>query len=237
MDEATMRLLLQEQHQASEQLVQHQAVEFQRQLDALQEELQTTRMLIQVEDYQNEFEKLMNPVVDIPETILISFYISGLKLLIKRELLVAKPVTLGDAFSLSRVTVARLDDQTSILFVLKSSNTSEESLLQRPTSGAKTLALQASPKVLGNTGKPPAINKDESSGEASSAVEEKVVESGDISILNSLFGHGSPLSLQLWGKIGDTRVHILIDNGSTHNFIRPDVVKSRSTLAGAGYKG
>ncbi|GJX42083.1 ty3-gypsy retrotransposon protein [Tanacetum coccineum] len=377
MDEATMRLLLQEQHQASEQLAQQHVVTFKRQLDALREEIQTTCTLIQgrhggggggggeaglprsvrldvpkftkvdpeswlfsinkyftllntpadqrlrivgfnlegaaaewfhwmsrncliidwarfedsvknhfgpskyedpqwalskllqlgsVEDYHNEFEKLMNRVVDIPKTLLISFYILGLKLPIQRELLVAKPVTLGDAFSLSRITAARLDDQASTSFVPKSSNTSGESLLQRPTSGAKPLALQAPPKVSGNTGKPLAIkwispaewqerlskglcfncdnrwtrghkcpakflllmteSEDESSGEASSAVEEEVVESGDISILNSLVGHGSPRSLQLWGKIGDTRVHILIDNGSTHNFIRPDVVES-----------
>ncbi|GKA22011.1 hypothetical protein Tco_0707973 [Tanacetum coccineum] len=315
MDEATMRLLLQEQHHASEQLAQQQALAFQRQLDALREELQTTCTLIQgrhgggggeaglprsmrldvpkftrvdpeswlfsineyftllntpadqrlrivgfnlegaaaewfrwmsrndlitdwarsVEDYQNEFEKLMNRVVDIPETLLISFYISGLKLLIQRELLVAKPVTLGYAFSLSRVTASRLDDQASTSFVPKSSNTSGELLLQHPTSGAKPLALQAPPKVSGNTGKPLAIkwissterqerlskghyfncdnrwtggrkcpakflllmteSEDESSGEASLAVEEEVVKSGDISILNSLVGHGSPRSL------------------------------------------
>nr|GEX69057.1 reverse transcriptase [Tanacetum cinerariifolium] len=51
------------------------------------------------------------------------------------------------------------------------------------------------------------------------------VESGDISILNSLIGHGSPCSLQLWGTIGTGDVHVLIDNGSTHNFVRPDVVE------------
>ncbi|GKD80031.1 hypothetical protein Tco_1342652, partial [Tanacetum coccineum] len=54
---------------------------------------------------------------------------------------------------------------------------------------------------------------------------EDVVESGDISILNSLVGHGSPRSLQLWGAIGKEDVHVLIDNGSTHNFIRPDVAE------------
>nr|GEW37420.1 hypothetical protein [Tanacetum cinerariifolium] len=54
---------------------------------------------------------------------------------------------------------------------------------------------------------------------------EDVVESKDISILNSLIGHVSPRSLQLWGKIGKGDVHVLIDNGSTHNFIRPDVVE------------
>nr|GEW61723.1 retrotransposon-related protein [Tanacetum cinerariifolium] len=52
---------------------------------------------------------------------------------------------------------------------------------------------------------------------------------GDISILNSLIGHGSPRSLQLWGTIGSTEdVHVLIDNGSTHNFVRPDVVEKCS---------
>ncbi|GJZ84443.1 ty3-gypsy retrotransposon protein [Tanacetum coccineum] len=35
---------------------------------------------------------------------------------------------------------------------------------------------------------------------AAAEEEDDVVESGDISILNSLIGHGSPRSLQLWGK-------------------------------------
>ncbi|GKD00201.1 ty3-gypsy retrotransposon protein [Tanacetum coccineum] len=46
-----------------------------------------------VEDYQREFEKLMNRVTDIPDSLLISFYISGLKLHLQRELLVLKPTT------------------------------------------------------------------------------------------------------------------------------------------------
>ncbi|GJS47938.1 hypothetical protein Tco_0598059 [Tanacetum coccineum] len=60
----------------------------------------------------------------------------------------------------------------------------------------------------------------------------EAVESGNISILNSLVGHGSPRSLQLWGTIGSGKVHVLIDNGSTHNFVRPDVVE-RMCLPGA----
>ena len=64
-----------------------------------------------VAQYQSDFEKLMNRVTDISESLLISFYISGLKPMLQRELLVAKPTSLGDAFSLARVTEARLDDQ------------------------------------------------------------------------------------------------------------------------------
>ncbi|GJV23929.1 ty3-gypsy retrotransposon protein [Tanacetum coccineum] len=56
-----------------------------------------------VEDYQREFEKLMNRVTDILESLLIPFYISWLKLHLQRELLVSKPTTLGDAFALARM--------------------------------------------------------------------------------------------------------------------------------------
>ncbi|GKD28060.1 ty3-gypsy retrotransposon protein [Tanacetum coccineum] len=66
-----------------------------------------------VEEYQREFEKLMNRVTYIPETLLISFYVSGLKLHIQRELLVSRPATLGDAFALAQITEARLEDQTA----------------------------------------------------------------------------------------------------------------------------
>ncbi|GKB93705.1 ty3-gypsy retrotransposon protein, partial [Tanacetum coccineum] len=68
-----------------------------------------------VEDYQREFEKLMNRVTDIPDSLLISFYISGLKLNLKHELLVSRPTTLGDAFSL-----APLDTSEDTLLSLRS---------------------------------------------------------------------------------------------------------------------
>ncbi|GJZ27311.1 hypothetical protein Tco_0571564 [Tanacetum coccineum] len=59
-----------------------------------------------VEDYQWEFKKLMNRVTDIPDSLLISFYILRLKLNLQHELLVSRPTTLGDAFSLARITKA-----------------------------------------------------------------------------------------------------------------------------------
>ncbi|GJW67412.1 hypothetical protein Tco_0121836 [Tanacetum coccineum] len=66
-----------------------------------------------VTQYQGEFEKLMNRATNVSETLLISFYISGLKPNLQRELLVAKPAMLGKAFSLARVTESRLEDQRS----------------------------------------------------------------------------------------------------------------------------
>nr|GEV56586.1 hypothetical protein [Tanacetum cinerariifolium] len=55
--------------------------------------------------------------------------------------------------------------------------------------------------------------------------QDDAMESGDISILNSLVGHGSPRSLQLWGTLRSGRVRILIDNGCTLTFVQPGVVK------------
>nr|GEU55170.1 retrotransposon-related protein [Tanacetum cinerariifolium] len=66
-----------------------------------------------VENYQREFEKLLNRVLDIPDSFLISFYISGLELHLQRELLVSKPTTLGDVFSLARTIEACFDDQAA----------------------------------------------------------------------------------------------------------------------------
>lgn len=46
----------------------------------------------------------------------------------------------------------------------------------------------------------------------------------DVSSLNSLSSCNAPRSLRLIGKHGNTEFHVLIDNGSTHNFIPPKLV-------------
>ncbi|GKC66685.1 hypothetical protein Tco_1099283 [Tanacetum coccineum] len=53
-----------------------------------------------VEDYQREFEKLMNRVTVIPDSLLICFYISWLKLHLQQELSVSKPTILGTSAGL-----------------------------------------------------------------------------------------------------------------------------------------
>ena len=44
---------------------------------------------------------------------------------------------------------------------------------------------------------------------------------GDISSLNALAGQSTPRSLRLLGEINQQPVQVLIDSGSTHNFIKP----------------
>ncbi|GJX18778.1 ty3-gypsy retrotransposon protein [Tanacetum coccineum] len=223
-----------------------------------------------MEEYQREFEKLMNRVTDIPETLLISFYVPGLKLHIQRELLVSRPASLRDAFALARITEARLEDQTTPATgtITKPAtsmgtqkpvvprlggpstpvSTAKSSLFPKPTGTSKPLAIKwISPaerqeRIIkglcfncdnrwSRGDKCPGkflllmTEEEDDMGVATGDGGEDAGESGDISILNSLIGHGSPRSLQLWGKIGKGDVHVLIDNGSTHNFIRPDVVE------------
>ncbi|GJU40816.1 retrotransposon-related protein [Tanacetum coccineum] len=116
-----------------------------------------------VKDYQREFEKLMNQATDIPDSLLISFYISGLKLHLQREFLVSSPTTLGDAFLLALIIEARLDDQAALV------------------AGTMT-------KTFGNNGG----DESESSCPVTPMENQEAIESGDTSILISLFGHGSP---------------------------------------------
>ncbi|GJS49281.1 ty3-gypsy retrotransposon protein [Tanacetum coccineum] len=225
-----------------------------------------------VAQYQSDFEKLMNRVTEIPEKLLISFYISGLKPALQRELLVSKPTTLGDAFSLARVTEARFEDKGMAPVSNKAINTSsggqnqkgtpprftfshpapsKQALLPtppKPSSGTTPLAIKwISPAerqerlskglcfncdnkwVRGHKcpGKFLLLMADEvdDADQAIPEAHDEALESGDISILNSLVGHGSPRSLQLWGMIDTGHVHVLIDNGSTHNFVQPGVVE------------
>nr|GEV72106.1 retrotransposon-related protein [Tanacetum cinerariifolium] len=147
-------------------------------------------------DYQQEFEKLMDWATDIPDSLHIFFYIFRLKLHLQREFLVSRPTTLGDVFSLALITKARLDNQAT------------------PVSGTTT-------KTFYNNGG----GESESLGPVTQTKNEEVIESEDTLILNSLFGHRSPQSLQLFCTLGTGKVHILIDNGSTHNFVQPGVVE------------
>ncbi|GJX78030.1 hypothetical protein Tco_0324841 [Tanacetum coccineum] len=66
-----------------------------------------------VAENHNEFEILTNRVTEIYESLLKSFFISGLKLTLQIELLRARPTTLGETFSLARIIEARFEDESN----------------------------------------------------------------------------------------------------------------------------
>ncbi|GKB99725.1 hypothetical protein Tco_0985862 [Tanacetum coccineum] len=72
-----------------------------------------------VAEYENEFVVLANRVTGISESLLTSFYISGLKLTLQIDLLRARPTTLGEAFALARITEARFEDERATTVIAK----------------------------------------------------------------------------------------------------------------------
>ncbi|GJT61124.1 hypothetical protein Tco_1004657 [Tanacetum coccineum] len=133
-----------------------------------------------------------------------------------RELLVSKPTSLGDAFALAHVMEARLDDQGVNTNIIKLKSTHASQTLTKPTprfdaprqENPKPSLLLSPPKVGVNVGAAPLLIKWISSTERRNSSVKVVeadpndaMESGYISIWNSLVGHSSPRSLQLWGTI------------------------------------
>ncbi|GKA49770.1 hypothetical protein Tco_0742843, partial [Tanacetum coccineum] len=65
-----------------------------------------------VAEYENEFLMLIKRVTGISESLLKSFYISGLKPLLQCVLLMLAPTTLEEAFSIARIMEARFETIT-----------------------------------------------------------------------------------------------------------------------------
>ncbi|GJV63096.1 hypothetical protein Tco_1473924 [Tanacetum coccineum] len=72
-----------------------------------------------VAEYESEFLMLIKRVTGISESLLTSFYISGLKVTLQIKLLRSRPTTLGEAFSLARITEARFEDERSATAIAK----------------------------------------------------------------------------------------------------------------------
>ncbi|CAA0816385.1 Unknown protein, partial [Striga hermonthica] len=231
------------------------------------------------EDYQAEFECLMNKVTSISGPVLISVFIAGLKADIQRELLISMPKTLVEAFALARVYESRYAEATPKYRVANRwggiTNTTLDSGGTRNTqagtptitgkvAGITTQIRSDSVQVVkGSKGSIPVKNisraemkerrlkglcyncddkwspshkcanlfliyvgSDEDLEEIPEPLEEEELTiQGDASSLNALAGSDRPRSLRVWGRINEKRVHVLIDSGSTHNFIRPEVAE------------
>ncbi|GJX68529.1 hypothetical protein Tco_0304256 [Tanacetum coccineum] len=158
-----------------------------------------------VAQYQSEFEKHMNRVTDIPETLLISFNIPELKPNLQREFLVSKPMTLGKVFSLARIIEAHLEDQAAPATgnASKTMTSFRNQKQSTPRLGITSLTVNANKPSMLPTPPQTTINEntkpfaDDDTVQESKADALDTIENDDISILNSLNGQGSPRSLQL----------------------------------------
>ncbi|GKC28065.1 retrotransposon-related protein [Tanacetum coccineum] len=114
-----------------------------------------------IEDYQREFEKLMNRVTGIPDSLLISFYSFGLKLHLQRELLASKPLTFGYVFLLARMmgeeTEARIE---ATMHKEKATTEKEETIKETVDSLTSLQSKVASLKAKGSLNANEEIKKD-----------------------------------------------------------------------------
>ncbi|GKD43863.1 hypothetical protein Tco_1268508, partial [Tanacetum coccineum] len=138
-----------------------------------------------------------------------------LKLHLQRELLASKPITLGYVFSLARIIEARF----------KAISEKEQNIKEKADTYLPLQSKLASPKIKGSLNADEdigvdevssaidgvfdlgesnvetlGVGEDDDSGNATINGGDDAVESGVISILNSLIGHGSPCSPQLCGE-------------------------------------
>ncbi|GKB95601.1 hypothetical protein Tco_0981738, partial [Tanacetum coccineum] len=70
-------------------------------------------------EYESEFVVLANRVTGISESLLTSFYICGLNLTLQIDPLRARPITLGEAFALARITKAHFEDKRATTVIAK----------------------------------------------------------------------------------------------------------------------
>ncbi|GKE33488.1 hypothetical protein Tco_1452810 [Tanacetum coccineum] len=131
-----------------------------------------------VAEYQDEFEKLINRVTGISESLLTLFYISELKPTLSIELLRARPTTLREAFSLARIIEARLEEITE---------KEKEQIIKKKADIILSLRSElASPEIKGSLD----ANEDIGIDEVSSAID-CVFHIGESNEVRSKFGEFS----------------------------------------------
>ncbi|XP_077233660.1 uncharacterized protein LOC143875969 [Tasmannia lanceolata] len=218
-----------------------------------------------VADYQSRFETASNKVSGLSEAFLISFFISGLKPDLKRELQIAQPTSLLQTFSLARMFEQKYEELKRGWKPVWSPPMNGPGLLPTPPHPpAKAIAappLRQFPIRTRQLSKEEMKIKrdkglcyfcdekyvpghdcrrrlyhlsaidDDSEGilaedipierpEIPDALQED--NSGEMSFY-ALVGHQNPNSIRVTGVSAQHSLHVLIDSGSTHNFVREKI--------------
>ncbi|VFQ75520.1 unnamed protein product [Cuscuta campestris] len=130
------------------------------------------------------------------EEILISLFHAALQHHLQQEITMLKPTMLSASFAMAR----ELEERHAALV---------QSFQQRPPFSHSGGMRRGPPK--GDDDSTPLTAED-------------LVVTADISSLNNFAGLQPPQSLRLMGRAGTQDARVLIDGGSTHNFIHPEVV-------------
>lgn len=218
------------------------------------EELSRLQQTSTVAEYMGRFESLMNEVDQTEET-LISYFIGGLKTEIKKQLKITRPVSLRKALAMAKVYEANANyknkgggnafyaksepilknppTDTTAVPIVRRTLTAEE----RKERSAKGLCFNCDEKFIpGHKCRGRLFRMDTEQhclwelvgmeDEAKGKEEER--EDMEIS-LHALAGTFNPRTIRLTGAVQGQQLSVLIDSGSTHNFIQ-DIVAHRLGL-------
>ncbi|KAK8957341.1 hypothetical protein KSP39_PZI000693 [Platanthera zijinensis] len=205
--------------------------------------LQKLRQKGTVTEYRTEFERLANRV-SWGEKTLLSCFISGLKDHLRDEVHAYMPNSLSHAISLARIQEERFNRQRNLggARVPVAPAALVPGRREQPPAGIPTVTRLTWPELQARKDKGLCFNCDEKytpghrcpkvqvfmlreEDEEDEPIHSDEVDGLDLTefgvSLQVMEGCSALLTLRIAGKLGHERVTILIDSGSTHNFITP----------------
>ncbi|CAL5348860.1 unnamed protein product [Camellia sinensis] len=209
-----------------------------------------------VKEYQEQFEILANRTCELPEVFFISCFISGLREDIKAGVLMFRPTTIVQAIGLAKMqensieAITRRARQGNRAGESSFSHQAKQNPVMNPVrkelpkdweeKKAKGLCFKCNEKYTrGHICKKKQLyaleveQEDQEQVEDEGAdVEEDQVPEEELQIsLNALSGSVSYRTMRVKGNVKKKLVMILIDSGSTHNFLSPEVIKRVGIMA------
>nr|GMD11949.1 Transposon Ty3-G Gag-Pol polyprotein [Ipomoea batatas] len=190
--------------------------------------------------YRAKYEKLLNKVTNVPEVVLISMFVAGLKSTIRRETHNhQKNLPRGPPQSQPHQNSHSNPNLPSPIIPLPSHVIHKKALPIVQISAAERQAKIARGECYTcdqkwsrshrcpNRSLLLMCSEDDNSSDVLQQLDEidEQVLTGDCSSLNSMAGPGTPRSLRLTGIIHNESLQVLIDGGSTHNFIQPQIAE------------
>ncbi|XP_028230859.1 uncharacterized protein LOC114411353 [Glycine soja] len=174
-----------------------------------------------VNEYLTDFERFANRVVGLPPSFLLSCFISRLKPDVQREVLALQPILFLQASALAKLQEEKLRDRT-FLPARNSIPPNRPSIARLRCKGWVLLF------IADEQPSPPDSTDHDFVENQTLAFENDPAPSSDIDShisLHALVGVPSSETFQIYGMIKNARLTVLVDNGSTHNFLQPRIAQ------------